>query len=212
MTTSRPIFSAPLWDERFSESGFAYGSRPSTWLTAQSNWLKPGMSALLPADGEGRNGVWLARQGLQVHSVDFSRAGLDKAEGLAARSGVSMQTELADLTTWSWPVSRYDLVVAVFFHVDPEFRPALHHAMLHAVRPGGRVLLESFHTDQLGNPSGGPKDVRCLHDLDQLRDDFAPAALLHLERCEAVLDEGRYHQGPAVLVRMLAERALEQPV
>lgn len=92
-----------FWNERYDESGFAYGTKPNAYLTSKSKLLQPGMNALAVADGEGRNGVWLASKGLNVLSVDGSYKGLEKAKKLASDFGVSIQTDCADLITWDWP-------------------------------------------------------------------------------------------------------------
>ena len=72
-----------FWDKRYAEPGYAYGTGPNAFLISRRHLLHPGMKALAVADGEGRNGVWLAQQGLEVLSVDASGVGLAKA-GVAA--------------------------------------------------------------------------------------------------------------------------------
>ena len=84
------------WNERFSGSDYVFGTEPNAFLEAQAHLLRPGQRALAVADGEGRNGVWLTEQGLDVLSFDFSPAGVEKARRLAQRRGVTLRTELAD--------------------------------------------------------------------------------------------------------------------
>lgn len=130
-----------FWNARFAEPGSAYGTEPNAFLVSQKQYLKPGMKALAVADGEGRNGVWLASQGLDVLSVDGSAVGLRKARELARSRGVILHTELADLTTWHWPEQEFDLVAAIFIHFRPEFRATMHRKMLRALKPGGMLLV-----------------------------------------------------------------------
>ena len=59
-----------LWDRRYAQSGYLFGVEPNAFLARQVGRLQPGWRALAVADGEGRNGVWLAQQGLSVVSVD----------------------------------------------------------------------------------------------------------------------------------------------
>ena len=130
-----------FWNSRFSKPGYAYGTEPNAFLASQKHHLMPGLKALAVGDGEGRNGVWLAQQGLDVLSVDGSEVGLRKAQELAKSRGVSIGTELADLTTWKWPEHEFDIVVAIFIHFLPEHRTRLHDMMLRALKPGGVLTI-----------------------------------------------------------------------
>lgn len=197
---------ADFWDERYSADGYVYGTEPNAFLVRQRWRLERGMQVLAVADGEGRNGVWLAQQGMKVMSVDASPVGLQKALKLALARGVMLKTACADLRTWDWPQGAFDAVAAVFIHFGPADRPAMHRAMLDAVRPGGLVLLEAFRPEQLGRSSGGPPVRDMLYDADTLRADFAEADILELEEVETELDEGSFHHGPAATVRLVARR------
>ena len=196
-----------FWNSRYAEAGFAYGTAPNAFLVSQAHCLRPGMRALAVADGEGRNGVWLAQQGLDVLSVDASEIGLRKAQALAGERNVALRTEVADLFSWKWPVACFDVVVAIFAHFPPSERARLHANMLKALVPGGVLILEAFTMQQLQYQSGGPRAPEMLYSADQLRVDFYGAEMLMLEETLAELDEGPYHRGPAAVVRLLARRA-----
>lgn len=172
------------WDDRFAKDGYLFGTRPSDFLVSQSDRLKGGWKVLAVADGEGRNGVWLAEQGLEVTSVDGSANALNKARALAADRGVALETECVDLLAWEWPQAVFDVVVSIFFHSEPLRRTRLHHAMLRAVRPGGLVIVECFHPDQLGRSTGGPPVLEKLVSAAMLKADFAAADILELEERE----------------------------
>lgn len=195
-----------FWDSRYAEPGYAYGTEPNAFLVSKAALLRPGMTALAVADGEGRNGVWLASQGLEVLSVDASEVGLRKARELAAGRGVTLRTEQADLATWGWPVGSFDLVVSIYAHFPPAVRARLHRAMLAALRSGGLLILEAFTPDQLRYRSGGPPVAELLYTADQLRDDFRGAEFLVLEELVTSLAEGKYHHGPAAVVRLVLRR------
>ncbi len=197
-----------MWDERFSKPDYYYGIEPNAFLAAQRDRLKPGWSALCPGDGEGRNGVWLARQGLSVRSVDASEVGLRKTEELAKAQGVSIATHCADLLDWEWPRDQFDLVVAIFLHVNPESRPALHQAMLGALKPGGLLILEGFRKAQVDCGTGGPRDPAMLFSAETLASDFAAADIVELNEVLRELSEGAIHQGTAALVNLVARRPL----
>jgi SAM-dependent methyltransferase len=190
-----------MWDERFSEAEPVYGQGPNGYLETQAFRLLPGMKVLVPADGYGRNGIWLAKQGLRVHTVDLSPVGVERAQKAAAAAGLDMTIELGDLSTWNWPVEEFEAVVSIFLHLLPEQRAKVHAAMLRALKPGGLVILEAFTPAQLQHSSGGPKQVELLYTSETLRRDFAPAEALELEEKEVPLNEGRMHSGPGAVVR-----------
>ena len=195
-----------FWDSRYAEPGYAYGTEPNTFLVSKASLLKPGMSALAVADGEGRNGVWLASLGLDVLSVDASGVGLRKTRERAASRGVAIRTAQADLGRWAWPVAQFDIVVSIFAHFPPELRPRLHQAMLAALKPGGLVILEAFTPEQLQYASGGPRTPEMLYSAGTLRSDFAGGEVLELTETRTELAEGKYHSGPAAVVRLVVRR------
>ncbi len=108
-----------IWDERYSGEDYHFGTEPNEFLKSQRSLFKPGMLCLAVADGEGRNGVWLAAQGLHVLSVDASAVAQDKARKLAQQRSVTVQFEQVDLMQWSWGESRFDAVVAIFIQFAP---------------------------------------------------------------------------------------------
>ena len=198
--------STDFWNSRYAEPGYAYGTEPNAFLVAQRHYLKLGMTALAVADGEGRNGVWLAQQGLDVLSVDASEVGLRKAQELAADRGVAIRTEKADLTTWSWPEQKFDVVAAIYVHFPPEVRVRLHRRMFEALKPGGVLILEAFTPEQLTYKSGGPPVAEMLYTADMLRIDFAGGEILLIEELVTELAEGKYHRGPGAAVRLVLRR------
>jgi len=195
-----------FWDAKYGDAAFLYGTRPNAFLTGQAWRLPPSARILMVGDGEGRNGVWLAEQGHRVVSVDFSPRALQKATRLALDRGVRLTTICADVTDWDWPEAAYDAAIAIFLHVRPEVRRPVHRCMLHAVRPGGLVLVESFAPDQLRYGTGGPKDPDMLHPADALAADFTDADILELEESVVTLGEGPGHQGPAAVTHLAARR------
>ncbi len=199
---------ATFWDQRFDREDYVYGTAPNRFLAGHADRLRPGMRALVPGDGEGRNGVWLAGQGLEVLAVDSSAVGLAKARRLAQSRGVRVATEVVDLLDWAWPEAAFDAVVAIFLHVPSAARPRLHAAMLGALKPGGMVILEGFRREQLDYASGGPRDPDLLFTAAGLAADFAAAEILDLAEALDDLDEGEWHRGPAATVRLAARKPL----
>jgi cyclopropane fatty-acyl-phospholipid synthase-like methyltransferase len=202
---------AQFWDQRYAEPGFSFGDAPNVFLAGQKHRLKPGLRALVPGDGEGRNGVWLAEQGLDVVTVDASIKGVEKAQALAAERGVTIEAQQADLTAWDWPRGAFDVVVSIYLHFPAAVRPEMHRRMAEALKPGGLVLLEGYTPRQLAHRAagsvGGPPDATMLFDPETLRQEFAGLEIIELQEIEADLAEGKRHTGRSAVVRLIARRA-----
>jgi SAM-dependent methyltransferase len=200
-----------FWDDRYGEIGYAYGTIPNQFLTEQQHRFKPAMKTLVVGDGEGRNGVWLATQGLDVLSIDLSPVGLAKAQALATQHQVQIQTQCADLTTWDWVENAYDLVVAIYLHLAPDSRQKIHRSMLKALKPSGLIILEAFNLEQLQYQSeydsGGPQIREMLYEPEMLRQDFA-GSTLELTETVTELHEGQYHEGKASVIRLVLQKNL----
>jgi SAM-dependent methyltransferase len=194
------------WDERYAGGGFQFGEAPNLFLLSQAHRLRPGMRALAVGDGEGRNGVWLAQQGLLATSIDWSSVGLEKARALAARRGVALRTITADVTRWDWPAAGFDVIAWIFVHLPPDDRALACAGALRALAPGGLLLLEAFTPAQEGRRSGGPKDVSLLWSRALVERHFAGLEALELLEGTVALDEGPRHQGPAEVVRAVLRR------
>ena len=194
-----------FWDERYRDETFIYGESPNEYLAAQRERFRPGMRALVPGDGEGRNGVWLAEQGLDVVTVDLSEAGVNKARKLAAKRGVRITAIQADLTQWAWPVAEFDVVAAIFLHLPPEIRQPIHRAMLAALRPGGLLVIEAYRPEQVQyrekyGSKGGPPGAEMMFTEAMLREDFAEAEEIELASGDVDLSEGTHHRGLGAVV------------
>lgn len=197
---------AAMWNERFAKPDPVYGSEPNVFLREQSRRLAPGAKVFVPGDGYGRNGIWLARQGFDVHSIDLSSVGVERARRTAAEAGVSLDAQQGDLSVFGVPHGAYDAVFAIFLHLPPEIRPVVHAKLLASLRPAGLLFLEAFTPQQLNYQSGGPKQVELLYTAALLRQDFAGAHFLQLEEVIADLEEGPLHSGKGAVVRVVASR------
>lgn len=197
-----------FWDQRYAEPGFAFGEKPNEWLAANRDLFQPGMRALVPGDGEGRNGVFLAELGLDVTTVDASSVGVRKAQALAAKRGVKIDAQAADLLAWQWPKASFDVVASIYLHWPSRIRPQMHELMMAALKPGGIIVLEAYTPRQLSHRAtgsvGGPADIDMLFEPSALRQDFAGMEIRHLEEVDVVLGEGNRHTGRSSVVRLLA--------
>ncbi len=195
----------PSWDQRYDQRDFLFGTEPNDFLRAMTSRLNIG-ELLCLADGEGRNGVFLASLGHQVTSVDASAVGLAKARQLAERRQVSLSTELADLKEWDLGQGQWDTLVSIFFHMPPDFRRKMHQRMAQALKPGGMLVLEAYTPKQLEFRTGGPPVTEMLMTRTTLEDDFPDLELLHLEELEREVIEGTGHHGMASVVQLLARK------
>ncbi len=200
-----------FWDQQYSVPDFKYGTQANWFLRNQAAHLHPGSAVLLPGDGEGRNSVWLARRGHHVTAVDNSRVGLEKASRLASENGVALALIQADLAQWVPTPASFDAVVLTYVHLPASWRRMAHQRLVSALRPGGWLILEAFHPQQLRHSSGGPKDESMLYSADMIRADFSADPGVILDEVlawegEAHLDEGSGHQGAAYLTRYVAHR------
>ncbi|WP_206931891.1 class I SAM-dependent methyltransferase [Roseococcus thiosulfatophilus] len=189
------------WDERYRGGGFQFGEAPNDHLRAQCWRWRSGMSALCLGDGEGRNGVFLAEQGLNVTTLDWSEVGVSKARALAARRGVALDARVGDAAAWDYPEASFDLIAWIYLHLPPADRHAAAQGCLRALKPGGLLVLECFSPAQEGRRSGGPKLPELLWSRALAEAEFAALQTLELTEGAVHLDEGPRHQGLAEVVR-----------
>lgn len=198
---------AATWNQRFSSEDYIFGREPNEYLQAQAPLLAPGTRALCVADGEGRNSVWLARQGLKVDAFDIAETGVEKARRLAAEAGVSVDYRVASCDDWSWSEDTYDVVAAIFVQfADPEMRARLFGNMVRALKPGGLVILQGYTPKQLEYKTGGPGELSHLYTEDLLREAFGALEIVELVEYEAELKEGARHTGRSALVGLVARK------
>lgn len=197
-----------FWDTRFDGAEYLYGTAPNDFLVAVAPLLPVNARVLVPGDGEGRNGVWLAQQGHDVTSVDWSAVGLAKTRSLAASAGLSITTIEADLATFAWPVGLVDAVVLIFLHLPVHLRSQIHRRAVQALKPGGLLILEGFSKAQIRlqktEGSGGPRNSDMLFDQEMLTEDFGDLDIQRLDTREREIAEGKGHLGRGAVIQMLA--------
>ena len=204
MTASHPSSSqSSRWDERFSEPGYAYGDQPNDFLVEACPHFPPGGDVLSLCEGEGRNAVYLARQGFRVTAVDFSEVGLAKARALAEQHGVTIKTVVADLADFDLGIARWDAVLAIFAQPPSDVRQGLYRQMQQALRPLGCFVLETkVETDPAAAGADRYPGVKILGE------ELTPLMLDIAREQERTLSEGRYHAGVQRTAQILARRLL----
>jgi SAM-dependent methyltransferase len=193
------------WDERFSDEEFFYGEKPNAFFANYLASVKEKGRILLPAEGEGRNAVYAASQGWEVHAFDSSKVAQQKALDFALSEKVIINYELLDLANFVPRPGHYDMIALVFAHMHEGMRQVFHQKLIRSLKPGGIILVESFAKEQINNRSGGPPDINMLYSTEILKSDFFGLTILNLCQAKATLNEG-HHKGEADLVRMIARK------
>jgi cyclopropane fatty-acyl-phospholipid synthase-like methyltransferase len=195
------------WKQRYLMPGYLFGTEPNAFLKSQAHLLRKSQTALAIADGEGRNGVFLAEQGLDVLSLDFSDVAQVKARALAKQRGVSMRLQQADMTQWLWTPETFDVVVGIFIQfATPPQRAAMFSGIKKTLKPGGLLLLQGYGLKQLDYKTGGPSEPERLYTRKSLEESFADLFSLEIHEHDSVIREGDHHVGMSALVDLIARK------
>lgn len=199
--------SAGMWDERYSSDAYLYGREPNSFLKSMTSAIPGGGRVLCLADGEGRNGVFLAKLGFEVTTIDQSQRGVDKARQFAVESGVELDATVGDLAITDLGDQRWDAVVSIFAHLPPEVRTDLHARVVRALKPGGLFVLEAYTPSQVGRGTGGPPIPELTMTLEGLRSELTGLTEEHgVELLRSVV-EGAGHTGDGAVVQYVGRRA-----
>ncbi len=194
------------WDNRYASPDYVYGKSPGSFLSSFLGTIKPGR-ILLPCEGEGRNAVFAASLGWEVHAFDQSKTGMQKALALAKERQVTIHYKLSDVLEYNPGNLRFDLIAFIWAHFPAAVRKAVHTiypAFLHA---GGILLIEGFSIKQLSFTSGGPKNPEMLLDMNDIRIELDSLTTLLLDESRIILEEGDFHRGEAAVVRYLGRKS-----
>lgn len=195
-----------FWNDRYGAEEFAYGTLPNDFFKVELSKLEPG-SILLPAEGEGRNAIYAAKNGFNVSAFDISIRGQKKALHLAKSQKVEIDYSIARLQDFDFGKEKFDAISFIYVHMESDTRTYVHTKAVNALKPRGRIILEAFNKNQLGNESGGPKDIDWLFSKDQIKDDFKDLKIEILEETQTTLAEGPYHSGEADVIRFVGVKA-----
>jgi SAM-dependent methyltransferase len=194
------------WNKRYGGEHYHFGEAPNHYLSLQGTHLRPG-TALALCDGEGRNGVWLAQQGLRVEAFDLSPVGIEKAHRLAASRNVTLECHCCTWQDFRWQDAAYDNVVGIFFQfADPLERAQLFAHIDRSLKPGGTLVIQGYGIEQLRFNTGGPGKLEHLYDEALLREAFPAYEILDLRTYEQEVLEGPGHSGSSALVGLVARK------
>lgn len=195
------------WDARFAGDDYIFGTAPNAFLAAQRPRLAARQRALCVADGEGRNSVWLAQQGLAVTAFDIAPRGVAKARALAERAAVAVDYQVASVEDWPWTPAAFDVVAAIFVQfAPPALRERMFAGLLRTLKAGGWLLLQGYTPRQLEYRTGGPPRADHLYTPELLRQAFAGHEIVELREHDDVLAEGTQHSGRSALIDCVVRR------
>jgi LmbE family N-acetylglucosaminyl deacetylase len=177
------------WDSRYQTQPQLFREEPDETLVELVSALTPGTAVDLGA-GEGRNSLWLARQGWDVVAVDASTVALDRLRASAATLSVPIQTLTDDIFDYLRSAAdrgqALDLVIIAFVHPPANERTRLLRAVAELVARGGHLFVVAHHLDSLGK--SGPPDPQRLYTESDLRSAADGLELLRLERRRGASD------------------------
>lgn len=199
-----------FWNERYGETAFAYGEAPNTFFENTLSTLPKG-TILLPAEGEGRNGVFAAALGFEVNAFDLSEEGQKKALNLSAKHGVSLNYQVGTLETINYPTHHFDYLGLIYAHFPASIKSAYHKQLATYLKTGGIVIFEAFSKNHLAYQQkypnvGGPDNVAMLFSIEEIQQDFPNFEVIKLEETEVNLSEGIYHQGIGSVIRFIGKK------
>ena len=200
-----------MWDERYADESYAYGTEPNVFLRDAIQQYALTGSMLFPAEGEGRNAVYAATQGLAVTAFDMSIEGKKKALRLAEQAQVLINYEVGNLFELPLIQKQYDAAALIYAHFPPPILSQYHQKIGELIKPGGMIILEGFSKGHLplreANPKvGGPNKLEMLFSTDSIQNDFPDFEILLLEEVEIELAEGLYHNGLGKVIRFVGKK------
>ncbi len=191
------------WDERYAQQGYLYGTEPNDFLKENFHKIPMGRVLFL-AEGEGRNAVFLARQGYEVTAMDSSAVAMEKADRLAHENNVSITTFVIGLEDFDPGTEQWDGIVSIFCHLPPALRKNVHAGIVKALKKGGVFLAEAYTPEQLKFKTGGPPVKELLVDLSMMRKELKGLRFIHALETERIVHEGRFHFGKGAVVQIIA--------
>ncbi|EKE68789.1 SAM-dependent methyltransferase [Celeribacter baekdonensis] len=195
-----------FWDQRYDRPDYVFGTEPAAFLPRHLAELPQKARVLCVADGEGRNSVWLAEQGLDVTAFDPSAPALAKARALAQARGVAVDYHQAGIEDWDWD-RPFDLIVAIYIQfIGPEARAALFQQFDHTLAPGGRVMIHGYTPKQVDYGTGGPGKVENMYTEALLATAFDGYDIIENRAFEMHVNEGHGHVGHSALIDFIAQK------
>lgn len=195
-----------FWNDRYSENGYAYGKEPNDFLRENISSFSPGAEILCIAEGEGRNAIYLAKQGFQVTSIDQSEVGIIKTIERARSENVNLTAMVANLENFEFGDKKWDGIVSIFGHLPSSLRKIVHNKILNGLKDNGIYLCEAYTQEQLKFGTGGPKDLEMFLSSEIIKSELNSLKILKLEEKNRFISEGKYHNGMSAVVQFIGKK------
>lgn len=194
-----------MWDKRYATDHYIYGTQPNRFLAQNFTEIAKG-KVLCLADGEGRNSVFLAKQGYNVTAVDASAVGIEKAKKLAQDNNVNIDYIHADLATYKLGTEQWDGIVSIFCHLPKNIRAEIHTQVVHGLKKTGVLLLEAYTPEQIKHGTGGPPTADLTMSAEILKKELNGLQFSLLQELERKIIKGSHHTGVGAVVQAIARR------
>ena len=199
-----------IWDDRYQESGYAYGDQPNEYLKEQLKKFEP-KQILFPAEGEGRNAVFAATLGWQTYAFDISEAGRKKAIALAEKQNVKIDYQVGELSSLKYKDEAFDAIGLIYAHFPADVRVDILATLSRLLKKNGIIIFEAFsksHLEYVNKDAnvGGPKDINMLFSIDEIKSYFNDYSIIELVEQEIELKEGHYHNGIGSVIRFVGRK------
>lgn len=195
-----------FWNERYAEEGFAYGVEPNDFLKDNFLHFPKDGKILCLSEGEGRNALFLAKNGFEVTAVDISEVGLKKAMIRAKEENLSLKTILSDLETFGFGNETWDGIISIFGHLPPKIRQRVHQNIYPSLKTNGVFLFEAYTPEQLLFKTGGPKDESMFLTKTIIESELSELNPVIFRTCVREIQEGKYHSGLSAVVQFLGKK------
>lgn len=200
------------WDESYNIEEYRYGETPNLFFKETIDKLPSG-KILLPADGEGRNGVYAATRGWSVDAFDQSLRAKEKALCLAQKNNVAISFKVIDFEDVSenYIADSYNAIALTYVHLPEQLKIKYHRSLLPLLKVGGHIIIEGFTKEhvkyQQQNPmAGGPPHVDMMYSKQEIISIFDSLEIDLLEEKEIRLAEGIGHNGKASVIRFVGKK------
>lgn len=195
--------SKEFWNSRYSEKDHLYTERPNLFLKEFFEKQTPSGRVFVPGDGDGRNGLWLARQGFTVYALDYSAIAVQKANSQAEALGLKYKSLELSIEEWEPQPDFFNQAAIIFLHFPTATLETLLRKIRLSLKSGGSLIIQVFAKEQLPQTSGGPKDINLLSSREDFQFLTEIFSSVDIRQEEVILDEGPLHSGKAFVINVI---------
>lgn len=137
-----------FWDSFYKQKDNAFGKEAVGFLKEHIQSIPKG-KAFLPAMGEGRNAIFIAKHGFEVVGNDISDVAIDKAKALAKKLNLNIKASVVNMKEYSFKDNEFDFIfVSLFYDRD------LLQGFKKSLKKGGLIMF--YEEVYNGNPDKAP--------------------------------------------------------